>query len=142
MKINKKIIKDSKLLSKNKREILEKYIKKNSFWAIGYASKIEIEKLNVLNASLLAMKRAINKLKKKPGLILIDGNKAPSMDKYKIKSIIKYLIIFYVENIENKELINEDDDLKYTNKCFLTIISELLAIIDNKKCSNFDLFKC
>ena len=74
-KINKKIIKDSKLLSKNKREILEKYIKKNSFWAIGYASKIEIEKLNVLNASLLAMKRAINKLKKKPGLILIDGNK-------------------------------------------------------------------
>ena len=88
-KINKKIIKDSKLLSKNKKEILEKYIKKNSFWAIGYASKIEIEKLNVLNASLLAMKRAINKLKKKPGLILIDGNKAPSMDKYKIKSIIK-----------------------------------------------------
>ena len=63
-KINKKIIKDSKLLSKNKREMLEKYIKKNSFWAIGYASKIEIEKLNVLNASLLAMKRAINKLKK------------------------------------------------------------------------------
>lgn len=60
----------------------------------------------------------------------------------KIKSIIKYLIIFYVENIENKETINEDDDIKYTNKCFFTIITELLAIIDNDQCSNFDLFKC
>ena len=88
-KINKKIIKDSKLLSKNKREILEKYIKKNSFWAIGYASKIEIEKLNILNASLLAMKRAIKKLKKKPSHVLIDGNKLPNMKNYKLKSIIK-----------------------------------------------------
>lgn len=87
-KINKKIIKDSKLISKNKREILEKYIKKNSFWAIGYASKIEIEKLNVLNASLLAMKRAIKKLRKKPNLVLIDGNKLPKMKNYKLKSII------------------------------------------------------
>ena len=60
----------------------------------------------------------------------------------KIKSIIKYLIIFYVENIENKETINEDDDLNYTNKCFFTVITELLAIIDNYQCSNFDLFKC
>ena len=63
--INKKKLKDSKKLSKNNREILEKYIKKNSFWAIGSASIIEIEKLNILNASLLAMKRAIKKLKKK-----------------------------------------------------------------------------
>ena len=41
-----------------------KYIKKNSFWSVGSASIIEIEKLNILNASLLAMKRAIKKLKK------------------------------------------------------------------------------
>ena len=64
-KIDKKKLKDSKKLSKNNREILEKYIKKNSYWAIGSASLIEIEKLNILNASLLAMKRAIKKLKKK-----------------------------------------------------------------------------
>ena len=63
-KIDKKKLKDSKKLSKENREILEKYIKKNSIWSIGTASKIEIEKYNILNASLLAMKRAIKKLKK------------------------------------------------------------------------------
>jgi len=87
--INKKKLKDSKKLSKRNREILEKYIKKNSSWAIGSASLNEIEKLNILNASLLAMKRAIIKLKKKPTLVLIDGNKLPKMKNYKLKSIIK-----------------------------------------------------
>ncbi len=87
--INKKKLKDSKKLSKKNREILEKYIKKNSSWSIGSASLIEIEKLNILNASLLAMKRAIIKLKKKPTLVLIDGNKLPKMKNYKLKSIIK-----------------------------------------------------
>ena len=88
-KINKKKLKDSKKLSKVKREILEKYIKKNSIWAIGSASKIEIEKYNILNASLLAMERAIKKLKKKPKLVLIDGNKIPKIKNYKLKNVIK-----------------------------------------------------
>ena len=87
--IDKKKLKDSKKLSKAKRENLEKYIKKNSYWAIGSASLIEIEKLNILNASLLAMKRAIQKLKKKPTLVLVDGNKIPEIKNYKLKSIIK-----------------------------------------------------
>ena len=87
--IDKKILKDSKKLSKTNRENLEKYIKKNSYWAIASASLIEIEKLNILNASLLAMKRAIQKLKKKPTLVLIDGNKLPEMKNYQLKSIIK-----------------------------------------------------
>ena len=87
--INKKILKDSKKISKNNREILSKYIKKNSIWSIGSASTKEIEKLNILNATLLAMKRAIKKLKKKPDLTLIDGNKTPYMPDYKIKFIIK-----------------------------------------------------
>ena len=64
-KLDKKKLKDSKKLTKKNREILEKYIKKNSHWSIGSASLKEIEKLNILNASLLAMKRAIKKLKKK-----------------------------------------------------------------------------
>ena len=68
--IKKKLLKDSKSLSKSKREILSKYIKKNSVWSIGKASVKEIEKINILNASLLAMKRAIKKLKKKPSLVL------------------------------------------------------------------------
>ena len=64
-KLDKKKLKDSKKLTKKNREILEKYIKKNSYWSIGSASLKEIEKFNILNASLLAMKRAIIKLKKK-----------------------------------------------------------------------------
>ena len=87
--INKKFIKDSKKLTKSKRETLSKYIKKNSIWAVGKASVKEIEKINILQASLLAMKRAIKKLKKKPSLVLIDGNKSPKIKNYNLRSIIK-----------------------------------------------------
>jgi|TARA_B100000035_G_C20884692_1_gene502156 ribonuclease HII len=87
--INKKLLKDSKSLTKSKREILSKYIKKNSIWSTGKASVKEIEKINILQASLLAMQRAIKKLKKKPTLVLIDGNKIPKMKNYNMKSIIK-----------------------------------------------------
>ena len=75
--INQKLLKDSKSLSKKDREYLCTYIKKNSTLSIGKASVKEIEKLNILQASLLAMKRAIKKLKKKPTHVLIDGNKTP-----------------------------------------------------------------
>ena len=88
-KINKRILKDSKKISKKNRQILEKYIKQNSYWSIGKASLIEIEKFNILNASLLAMKRAIKKLKKKPALVLIDGNKLPRIKNYNLKFVVK-----------------------------------------------------
>ena len=87
--LNKKKIKDSKQLSKNQRNLLEKYIKKNSIWTIGSASLREIEELNILNASLLAMKRSIKKLRSKSYLIMIDGNKLPTMNGYKLKSVIR-----------------------------------------------------
>lgn len=87
--VNLKILKDSKSIKKDKREILSKYIKKNSIWAIAKSSKDEIDKINILQASLLAMKRAIKKLKKKPSQVLVDGNKVPLMNNYKIKAIIK-----------------------------------------------------
>ena len=87
--INKKLLKDSKSISKDKREKLFTYIKKNSIWAIGQASTAEIEKINILQASLLAMKRAIIKLKKKPYLVLIDGNRLPDLKNYHLKYIIK-----------------------------------------------------
>ena len=67
--INKGNLKDSKKISKKERERLSKLIKKKSIWSLGQASVKEIEKLNILNASLLAMKRAIIKLKKKPKLV-------------------------------------------------------------------------
>ncbi len=87
--INSKLLKDSKSLSKKEREYLCKYIKKNSTWSIGKASVKEIEKLNILQASLLAMKRAIKKLKRKPTHVLIDGNKTPELENYNLKSVIK-----------------------------------------------------
>ena len=87
--LDKKKLKDSKKLTKKNREILEKYIKKNSYWSTGSASLKEIEKLNILNASLLAMKRAIKKLRKKPSYVLIDGNKVPKIKNYNLKYIIK-----------------------------------------------------
>jgi ribonuclease HII len=87
--INKKLLKDSKNLTKYKMQELDKYIKKNSIWAIGQASAKEIEKINILHASLLAMKRAIINLNKKPSLVLIDGNKLPNLKNYKLKYVIK-----------------------------------------------------
>ncbi len=87
--IDKKVLKDSKSLTKSRREYLSNYVKKNSIWAIGQASVKEIEEINILQASLLAMKRAIIKLKKKPNLVLIDGNKLPKIKNLKLRSIIK-----------------------------------------------------
>ena len=87
--INLKFLKDSKSLTKKKREFLSNYIKKNSIWAIGKASNKEIDKINILQASLLAMKRAIKKLKKKPSHILVDGNKLPDLKNFKMKAIVK-----------------------------------------------------
>ena len=87
--INTNLLKDSKSLNKKEREYLCTYIKKNSTWSIGKASVKEIEKLNILQASLLAMKRAIKKLKRKPTHVLIDGNKTPELENYNLKSVIK-----------------------------------------------------
>ena len=87
--INRKLLKDSKSLTRSNREILSKYIKENSIWAVGKASVKEIEKINILQASLLAMKRAIRKLKKKPTVVFVDGNKLPKIENYKLRAVIK-----------------------------------------------------
>ena len=75
--INLNILKDSKKINFKKRIEIAKHIKLNSIYAIGIASVEEILSLNILQASLLSMKRAIDKLSVKPELILIDGNFAP-----------------------------------------------------------------
>ena len=76
--IDLKLLKDSKKISFKKREEISEHIKCNSYFTIGVASVEEIFNLNILQASLLSMKRAINSLKVKPSLTLIDGNFAPS----------------------------------------------------------------
>ena len=75
--INFALLKDSKKISFNKREEISEHIKKYSFFSIGIATLEEILNLNILQASLLSMKRAIAHLTLKPDLTLIDGNIAP-----------------------------------------------------------------
>jgi len=88
-KINTKNIKDSKKISFRKRLVISKYIKKNSIYAIAKANVEEINKINILNASLLSMKRALKKLKRKPTLVYIDGPFAPKNLNLKYKTVIK-----------------------------------------------------
>ena len=76
--INLSLIKDSKKISFKKRQEISDHIKSYSFYAIGLATVDEILDLNILQASLLSMKRALEKLIVKPDLTLIDGNFAPS----------------------------------------------------------------
>ena len=71
------LLKDSKKISFKNREKVSEHIKNNSYYSIGIASVNEILNLNILQASLLSMKRAIDQLIVKPGLTLIDGNFAP-----------------------------------------------------------------
>lgn len=67
---------DSKKLSEKKREALFDEIKARAIsYAVAFASVEEIERLNILNATFLAMNRAIKALKKTPELALIDGNR-------------------------------------------------------------------
>ena len=87
--INTKEIKDSKKIPFKKRVLLSKYIKKNSIYAVGSASVEEINKINILNASLLSMQRALKKLKHKPPIAYIDGIYAPKNVKVKCKTFIK-----------------------------------------------------
>jgi len=84
-----KSIRDSKKISFKNRFIISEYIKKNSTYAIGMASVKEIEKMNILNASLLSMKRALNRLKYKPSIAYVDGLFAPKNINIKCKTFIK-----------------------------------------------------
>ena len=72
---------DSKKLSADRREYLADKIKERAqAWAIGSADNMEIDRLNILNATLLAMQRAIEALAIKPHRLLIDGNRCPQSD--------------------------------------------------------------
>ena len=73
-------LKDSKLLTASMREKIASTIKEKSLaWAIASASVREIENINILQASLLASQRAINKLKIIPQKVLIDGIHTPKI---------------------------------------------------------------
>lgn len=71
---------DSKTLSALRREALAVKIRTHATaWALGVASVEEIDQLNILQATLLAMQRAVSGLGLTPGLVLVDGNRAPNL---------------------------------------------------------------
>ncbi|MDE6103444.1 MAG: ribonuclease HII [Oscillospiraceae bacterium] len=71
---------DSKKLSEKKREKLyDEIIEKAEDYCIARATIAEIEEINILNAAMLAMKRAVSGLETKPALVLADGNKTPEV---------------------------------------------------------------
>lgn len=81
---------DSKRLSAAQRQRLEIEIKQKSLaWAVAEASHTEIDQINILQASLLAMKRAVLQLSLKPQQLLIDGNRLPDLLGYQMQAIIK-----------------------------------------------------
>ena len=80
-------VKDSKVLSEKKRnEIFLDLISRNTNFSLGLSTHEEIDELNILDATRLAMLRAVNNLKIKPNILLIDGNQ-------KINSDIKQICI-------------------------------------------------
>ena len=81
---------DSKKLSDKDRYELRPEIESNAIaWAIGIVDNIEIDEINILKASFLAMHRAIEKLKQKPELLLIDGNRFTPYKKTPHQCIVK-----------------------------------------------------
>ncbi len=73
-------INDSKQLSEKKRDALYEEITSRAVaWAVGVASVEEIETLNILQAAMLAMRRAVEALPVKPAMALVDGNKNPAL---------------------------------------------------------------
>jgi ribonuclease HII len=98
-------INDSKKLNKSKRlEIFKALIKKCEY-SVGISSVKEIEELNILQSSLLAMNRALEKINIKNHVILVDGNFSPDKDK-NIRSIIAKV---------SRDLFMEELSLKFPN---------------------------
>ena len=74
-------VNDSKKLSEKKREALfDKIVDESICYSVGTASVEEIDEINILQATFLAMKRAVDGLEVKPDIALIDGNKKPGLD--------------------------------------------------------------
>ena len=70
------LLNDSKQLSEKKRYQLREMIERDAVaWAVGIVTPEEIDKINILNASILAMHRALDQLKVRPEAIIVDGNK-------------------------------------------------------------------
>ena len=119
--IDLKLLKDSKKISFRRRIKIAEHIKLNSHYSVGVASVDEIFDLNILQAALLSMKRAIVKLSITPELILIDGTFAP-------KGVKNY-----------KTIINGDNKIKCISAALIIAKThrDLLMIKLSKKFNNY-----
>lgn len=80
---------DSKTISEKKRLLLCEEIKEKALsWSIGRAEPVEIDELNILHATMLAMRRAVAGLHIQPQHVKVDGNRCPSWD-YSCEAIVK-----------------------------------------------------
>ena len=81
---------DSKKLNEKRRSELSDEIKQNSLaWSISFSTVDEIDEINILNATLLAMKRAIEALQIQPYNVLVDGIHSPAVDHVDVNTVIK-----------------------------------------------------
>lgn len=84
------LLNDSKQLSEKKRYLLRSMIEKDALaWAVGVVTAAEIDKINILNASILAMHRALDALSVRPEAIIVDGNRFKSYHGVPYTTIVK-----------------------------------------------------
>lgn len=84
------LLNDSKQLSKENRDLLQTEIKRDALaWAVAEVGNMEIDEINILNASFLAMHRALDKLHVLPQMLLIDGNRFKPYREIKFECIVK-----------------------------------------------------
>ena len=84
------LLNDSKQLSERKRYLLRSIIENDAVaWAVGVVTAEEIDKINILNASILAMHRALDALKVQPEAIIVDGNRFKPYNDVAYTTIVK-----------------------------------------------------
>ena len=84
------LLNDSKQLSEKKRYQLREIIERDAVaWAVGIVTPEEIDQINILNASILAMHRALDQLKVRPEAIIVDGNRFKPYQKLPHTTIVK-----------------------------------------------------
>ena len=84
------LLNDSKQLTKEQRNLLRPVIERESIaWAVANVSNKEIDRINILQASIKAMHKAVSKLKPEPGFLLIDGNRFKSYENFPFQCIVK-----------------------------------------------------
>ena len=84
------LLNDSKKMSEKAREELRPIIEREAVaWAVEEVSALEIDTINILNASITGMQRAVRRLEVKPEFLLIDGNKFKPFDGYEYQCVVK-----------------------------------------------------